>query len=139
MVENESGHHIKILRIDRGGEYESNAFHDFCFANGIQRHTFIAKTESTKWCSRMEEHVHYKNSPTYAQRCSLSDTFWVEAIQTPVFLLNKSLTKDVRGKTPFEAWSKRKSKVTNLKKIGCLEYVHVLEIDRHKLEAKSQK
>lgn len=35
MVENESGHHINILRSDRGAEYESHAFRVFYFTNGI--------------------------------------------------------------------------------------------------------
>jgi transposase InsO family protein len=37
VLENESGHRIKVLMSDRGGEYESHAFRDFCYHNGIQR------------------------------------------------------------------------------------------------------
>ena len=37
LVENQSGHRIKILRTDRGGEYVSNEFLNFCKTHGIQK------------------------------------------------------------------------------------------------------
>ena len=41
LVENNSGQHIKILRTNRGGEYMSNEFLNFCKTHGIQN-KFIA-------------------------------------------------------------------------------------------------
>jgi hypothetical protein len=40
---------------------------------------------------------------------------------------------------PDEAWRGRKPKVTTFKVFDCLAYAHVLDTDRHKLEAKSRK
>ena len=37
LVENQSGHRIKILRTDRGGEYVSNESLIFCKTHGIQK------------------------------------------------------------------------------------------------------
>ena len=37
LVENQSGHDIKILRTDRGGKYVSNEFLNFCNTHGIQK------------------------------------------------------------------------------------------------------
>ena len=37
MVEKQSGHYIKILRTDRGGEFASNDFLSFWKINGIKR------------------------------------------------------------------------------------------------------
>jgi transposase InsO family protein len=37
MVEKQGGHHIKVLRSDRGCKYDSNVFHDFCKQHGIKR------------------------------------------------------------------------------------------------------
>ena len=37
LMENQSGHRIKILRTDRGGEYVSNEFLNFCKTHGIQK------------------------------------------------------------------------------------------------------
>ena len=37
MVEKKSGHYIKILRIDKGGEFLSNVFLSFFKTNGIRK------------------------------------------------------------------------------------------------------
>ena len=37
LMENQSGHHIKILRTDRGHEYVSNEFINFFKTHGIQK------------------------------------------------------------------------------------------------------
>eukprot|EP00253_Pinus_taeda_P011331 PITA_11331 len=44
LVENESDHKIKCLGFDRGGEFTSNEFFDFCEEHGIRREFSIAKT-----------------------------------------------------------------------------------------------
>ncbi|MCO5595050.1 hypothetical protein L7F22_049087 [Adiantum nelumboides] len=37
LVENQSGHKLKCLRTDNGGEYVSKAFQDFCEAKSIKQ------------------------------------------------------------------------------------------------------
>jgi hypothetical protein len=37
MVEKETGLFVKCLCIDRGGEFNSNEFNDFCKQSGIKR------------------------------------------------------------------------------------------------------
>ena len=37
LVENQSDRQIKVLRSDRGGEYDSKAFHEYCKQHGIRR------------------------------------------------------------------------------------------------------
>ena len=37
LIENQTGRHIRILRSDNGGEYESNEFDDFCREAGIKK------------------------------------------------------------------------------------------------------
>lgn len=51
--------------------------------------------------------------------------FWGEAVTTAVFLLNRSPTKSVDGKTSFEAWHGRKPNVHFLRTFGCI--VHVMD------------
>ena len=53
-------------------------------------------------------------------RSMLSDTnlpkkFWAEALATAVYLRNRSPTRAVERRTPFEAWTKEKPDVSHLK------------------------
>lgn len=43
LVEKQSGHSIKILRTDRGGEFNSNSFISFCKENGIKKEPKIGR------------------------------------------------------------------------------------------------
>ncbi|KAI5312301.1 hypothetical protein L3X38_041474 [Prunus dulcis] len=42
MTELQSGHKVKSLRSDRGGEFMSNEFHEYCSEGGIQRQLTVA-------------------------------------------------------------------------------------------------
>jgi transposase InsO family protein len=44
LVENESGCMIQCFRTDRGGEYTSNEFNEFCNSQGIKRQLTAAYT-----------------------------------------------------------------------------------------------
>jgi hypothetical protein len=65
--------------------------------------------------------------------------FWAEAMFTTVYLLNRSPTMAVKQKTPKEAWSGRKPKVSHLKVFGSIAYAWILEEKRTKLDPKSKK
>ena len=55
--------------------------------------------------SMAQSMIKAKNLPT---------RFWGETVTTMVFILNRSPTKALKGKTPFEAWYGRKSSVSFL-------------------------
>ena len=65
----------------------------------------------------------------------VSKKFWAEA----VYLLNRSPTVAVKGKTPEESWSSRKPRISHLKVFGSLAFVWIPDASRTKLDAKSQK
>ena len=55
----------------------------------------------------------------------LPKTFWAEAINTSIYMLNMLPTKALKGKTPFEAWYGMKLSVEHLKIFGCVCYALV--------------
>jgi hypothetical protein len=59
--------------------------------------------------------------------------YWGEAVMTAVHLLNRSPTKALDGKTPYDAWHGRKPAVSHLHVFGCLAFIkelnHVGKID----------
>ena len=46
--------------------------------------------------------------------------FWGKAVVTGVHLLNRSPTKSLQGKTPYDAWHERALAVSHLWVLGCL-------------------
>ena len=65
--------------------------------------------------------------------------FWAEACRTAVYLHNRSPTRALKDKTPFESLSGRRPDISQLKVFGCVRYVHVPNNQRRKLDAKSHK
>jgi hypothetical protein len=70
---------------------------------------------------------------------ALPDSFWAEAVNTAVYILNRSYTKALQGKTPREAYSGKKPLVLHFRIFGCTCYAHVPDVSRKKLDDKSKK
>jgi hypothetical protein len=68
-----------------------------------------------------------------------SNAFWVEAINSAVYLKNRSPTRYIDNVTPFEAFNGSKPTVHNLKVFGCKAFAHIPKENRRKLDAKSTK
>lgn len=76
-------------------------------------------------------------------RCMLAEkklpkSFWEEAMNTGVYLLNRLPTKAPHNQTPFEAWYGVKPSVDSLKVFGSICYTHVPASKRTKLDEKAE-
>lgn len=69
----------------------------------------------------------------------LPNTFWAEAVNTAVHILNKSPTKVNPNKTPYEAWHKSKQKIIHFRVFECLTYSLILSQKREKFDEKCEK
>ena len=70
---------------------------------------------------------------------NISNVFWAKSINIVVYLKNKSPTKSLELKTPFEAFYGYKPKVSHLRFFGCQAFAHIPKDERRKLDAKSIK
>ena len=61
----------------------------------------------------------------------LPTSFWAEAVNTAVYLINRCPSSAIEFKTPMEKWSKHAPDLSNLKVFGCTSYVHVNEGKLH--------
>lgn len=64
-------------------------------------------------------------------------SFWAEAINTTIYLINRCPTKALNNQTLFEAWSSRKPLMNHLKVFRCVCYAQILKEKRYKLEETS--
>jgi hypothetical protein len=61
--------------------------------------------------------------------------FWGEAVTTAVYLLNRSYTRAVDGKTPYELWHGKTPNLHYLRVFGCVAHVKTARPHLKKLEA----
>ena len=69
----------------------------------------------------------------------LGQEFWVEAVSTTCYLVNRSPSSALDDTTPHEVWSRKKPSLQHLRVFGCDAYVHVPKENRSKLENKAEK
>lgn len=63
---------------------------------------------------------------------------WGEAIRHAVYVLNQLPTRSLTGKTPYEAWFKKKLFVDYLRVFGCVAHVKIPSIKVTKLDDRSK-
>ena len=66
----------------------------------------------------------------------LPKAYWVKAINTAIFLLNRLSTKAIDGKTLFQAWYGYKPFLKKFQVFRCLCFTYVPQIKRDKLDKK---
>ena len=66
-------------------------------------------------------------------------SFWGEAVNTAVYIINCCPTKAVAAMTPAEAFTGVKPSVSHFKVFGCDAYVHISDHKRTKFDSKSKK
>ncbi|PNX79108.1 copia-type polyprotein, partial [Trifolium pratense] len=108
LVENQSGHKLKTLRTDRGGEFIYKPFLNYCEEQGIHRQLTIRHTPQQNGVAERKNRTIVEMARSMLKGKGLPNNFWAEAVSSAVYILNRSPTKAVRDRTPFEAWHGRK-------------------------------
>ncbi|KAD2804188.1 hypothetical protein E3N88_37565 [Mikania micrantha] len=104
MVEKECEKPIKVLRTDRGGEFCSQAFLQFCKNHGIRRELTIPFTPEHNGVAERKNRTIMGLTRSMIKQKQLPNHFWAEGVATAVYLLNRSPTKARPNKTPIEEW-----------------------------------
>eukprot|EP00253_Pinus_taeda_P003613 PITA_03613 len=105
LVENESGHKIKCLRSDRGGEFTSNEFLDFCEEHGIRRELSTARTPQQNGVVERMNRTVQQMARAMLDESGTPATFWGEAAHVVVVILNKTNVQVNSTQTPHELWN----------------------------------
>ena len=136
-VEKETYIFIRDLRTDRGGEFTSQEFNTFCDVNGIQRQLTAAYTPQQNGVAERKNRTIMNMVRSMLSEKKILKTFWPEAVNWTVHVLNRSPTLAVRNQTPEEAWSGIKPSVVYFRVFGCISHVYVPDSKRAKLDDKS--
>ncbi|CAJ2656651.1 unnamed protein product [Trifolium pratense] len=138
-VEKEKNQPIQCLRTDRGGEYTSSEFVNLCESNGIKRQLTAAYTPHQNGVSERRNITIMNMVRSMLTNKNVPKTFWPEAVNWSVHILNRCPTFSVKNMTPEEAWCGHKPAVDHFRVFGSIAYVHVPDQKRKKLDNKGEK
>ena len=100
-VENQLEKKIKRLRSDRGGEYFSNEFFEFCVVHGIIHERTPPYSPQSNGIAERKNRTLTDLVNAMLETAGLSKEWWGEAILTACHVLNRVPTKN-KEITPFE-------------------------------------
>ncbi|GAU47720.1 hypothetical protein TSUD_285070 [Trifolium subterraneum] len=137
VEERQSGHKLKVLRTNGGGEYVSHDFAELCESEGIVHEVIPPYTPQQNGSAEMRNRTIMNMVRCMLKGKHLPKELWGEAIATATYILNLCPTKRLNGITPEECWSKNKPSVKHLRVFGSIAYKHVPDQSRRKLDDKA--
>jgi IS30 family transposase len=108
LAETESGVRLKAFRSDRGGEFNSLEFKEYYDEQGVKHFTMAPYTPQQNGVVERRNRTVVEMARCLLKSKGLPTEFWGEAVSIAVYLLNRAPTKSLQGKTPYEAWHKKK-------------------------------
>lgn len=66
-------------------------------------------------------------------------SFWLEAVNWSIHVLNRCLIFAIKNLTPEKAWSQHKPAIDHFRIFGCITYAHVFYEKRKKLDDKGMR
>ena len=100
-VEKETGKSLKCLRSDRGGEFTSNEFEEFCNDRGIKRQTSTPRTPPQNGISERKNRSIMDCARTLMIEKKVALKYWREAVSTTIYTLNQVQVKKGTHSTPL--------------------------------------
>ncbi|KAL0412036.1 UNVERIFIED_CONTAM: Retrovirus-related Pol polyprotein from transposon TNT 1-94 [Sesamum latifolium] len=135
-VEIQTGKKLKRLRSDRGGEYESSKFNEYCQTFGIIHKETPPYSPSSNGVAERKNRTFKDMINSLLLTSGLPKYLWGEALNTACHILNRVPLKH-NASTPFELWKGRKPSFKYFRVWGCLAKVLVPEHKRKKLGPKT--
>lgn len=136
LVENQPGLKVKKLRTDNGLEFCNKEFDGFSSDQGIARHKTILYTPQQNGVVERMNRTILEKVRSMLNESGLPKAFWAEAVNTAVYLINRTPSAGIKNEIPEEFWSKTVPQFDHLRKFGCVCYHHS---DEEKLQPRAKK
>ncbi|CAH9088439.1 unnamed protein product [Cuscuta epithymum] len=137
MVERETERKLKSLRSDNGGEYTSHEFKNYCSQHGIRHVKTVPGTPQHNGVVERMNRTIVEKVRCMLKMSDLPKSFWAEAVNTAVYLINRSPSIPLGLDIPERAWKGCDPTYSHPRVFGCKAYMHVPKDQRLKLDSKT--
>jgi transposase InsO family protein len=123
LTETQTGKRLKEIRSDRGGEFMSRDFKEFCDEHGIKREYTIPRTPQQNGVVERENITVQEMARSMMNEKNIGQTYWVEEIHTTVHVLNKAHLRPQSDNTTYELWFGRPASIKHFRVFGSKFYI----------------
>ena len=123
-VEVEKGKKMMSFRMDRGGEFVSTSFKDYCENEDMKRFLIAPFSPQQNGVVERRNRTVVEMVICMLKSKEMLAKFWGEAVNTAVYILNRSPTKGVADGTSYQAWFDKIPKVHHFKIFVCLAHAN---------------
>ncbi|CAI7794081.1 unnamed protein product, partial [Closterium sp. NIES-53] len=135
-AQRESGHKVKVIRTDNGGEFIGADFESVLKKKGIQHQLTVPYNPQQNDVAERFNRTLQEGARTLLGRAGLPDPFWVTALRQVALVKNMVLaTVGDKQWVPYTKWYGSAPAVNMLRAYGCMVVFHVPKEKRGKLEA----
>ncbi|GJW52886.1 zinc finger, CCHC-type containing protein [Tanacetum coccineum] len=138
-IENELRTTLKMFRTDRGGEFNSSEFTQYCKENGIARQLTAPYSPQQNGVVERRNRTIMSTTRCMMKATEMPQDFWAEAVRHAIYILNSVPTKALEDITPYEAIKGKKPNLKDLRVFGCIAYAKVPSQHLTKLDDRSIK
>lgn len=132
------GHVVKYIRSDNAKEFCSKDMDNLLNSYGIQHQTSVVYTPEQNGCVEREMRTVVESARTMLLESGLNKNLWAEAINTAVFVINRTGPSRIKNKTPYEIWWNKEYDINNLQVFGNRVSIHVPDQKRLKFDSKAE-
>jgi transposase InsO family protein len=97
------GRKLRVLRTNNIGEFTAAEFASYCADEGVQRHYSASYSPQQNNVVERRNQTVVGMARALLKKRGMTAIFWGEAVVTTVYILNRSHTKALNGRTPYEA------------------------------------
>jgi len=115
LVENETGKRLKCLRSDNGVKYCINYFDRYYSENGIRKEKTVPRTPQENGVLERMNRKSIEHARCMRLHAGLPLQFWVDVVDTVVYLINTGPSSSFDGGILGEAWTSKKVKYSFFK------------------------
>jgi hypothetical protein len=139
LVENLLSKKIKAFQFDGGGEFTSNQFKHFLNSNGILHRISCPHTPQQNGLAERKHRHIVDTGLALLTQSYLTLTYWVDAFNTAVYLINRLPTTVLKNHSPYFKLLHKQPNYSLLKIFGCACYPLLKPYNSHKLMYRSKK